>query len=105
MPSVVESLSSDGRSNFLHPYWRVTWVSTVDGPTAIALENGVKSVDVIRLDTDQRETAFHRASGIESFNVVPLPNGSIKMTGAWNFHGHPSQDVRALFTSTPASHG
>lgn len=97
--------SSDGRPNFMHPYWRVTWMSTVDGPTAVALEDGVKSVDVIRLDTDQRATVFHRALGIESFNVVPLPNGSIKVTGAWNFHGHPSQDVRALFTSTTASHG
>lgn len=97
--------NSDGRANFLHPYWRVTWMPTVDGPTAVALEDGVKSVDVIRLDTDQRATVFHRAMGVESFNVVPLPNGSIKVTGAWAFHGHEAPDVRALFANTPASKG
>ncbi|MCW0201533.1 MAG: hypothetical protein OJI74_06660 [Rhodanobacter thiooxydans] len=94
--------SSDGRANFLHPYWRVTWMPTVDGSTAVVLEDGVKSVDVIRLDTDQRATVFHRAMGVESFNVVPLPNGSIKVTGAWGFHGHEVPEVRALFTNTQA---
>lgn len=97
--------TDDGRPNFRHYFWRATWMPTADGPTAVALEGGVKSVDVIRLDTDQRATVFHRALGIERFTVDPLPNGSLAVTGDWAFSHHVSPDVRTLFTNAPVPKG
>jgi len=99
-----EALYTDaGIPNYQHYYWRVDWRPTADGPTAVALEKGVANVDVIRLDANQRATAFHRGMGIERFADEPTADGSLKVTADWAFHSHVLADVRSLFAAGPAA--
>lgn len=93
----------DGQPNYRHYYWSVYWMQTEDGPTAVVLENGVREVNVIRLDSSQRVNAFKRALGIQKVLATPTDTGSIRVAAAWAFNNHVVEDVRELFTAPPAS--
>lgn len=92
-----------GLPNMSHYYWRVSWMPTSDGPTAVVLENSLKDVDVIRLNSDQTANAFHRALGIQGFMAEPAPEGSLKVIGYWAFDKHVVDDVRTLFANPAQS--
>ncbi|WP_114239274.1 hypothetical protein [Dyella sp. C9] len=92
----------DGMPNFGHYYWAVQWVHTADGPTAVVMENGVREVNVIRLDSGTRVNAFQRGLGITNFVVSPTPDGSISVNGRWMFQDHVVADIRSLFNGTAA---
>lgn len=93
----------DGMPNHSHYYWSVYWMQTANGPTAVVMENGVREVNVIRLDSSQRVNAFKRALGIQKVVATPTSDGSIRVTAAWAFKNHVVEDVRELFAAEPAS--
>lgn len=97
METYASPFKPDGMRNLGHYYWRIDWTATAQGPTALALERGLRDLTVIRLDNEQRVTAFTRALGIERFGVEPLNNGSVKLTADWAFRSHEIADVNALF--------
>lgn len=86
-----------GMHNDRHYFWRIAWMPSNDGPTAVLIENGMNDLDVIRLDTGEVAHAFHRVLGIQSFDAEPTPSGSIKIIGNWMLRQHPIDDVRTLF--------
>ena len=89
----------DGMPNFGYYYWVVQRGMTTDGPIAVVMENGMREVNVIRLDSGTRVNAFHRDLGIASFIVHPTADGSIGLTGKWMFKDHVVPEVCALFSS------
>lgn len=86
-----------GLPNHSHYFWRVAWMPTADGPTAVLIENGLIDLNVIRLDSDKRAQAFHRPLGIRSFQADATTDGSVNMNGNWMFSDHVIEDVRTLF--------
>jgi hypothetical protein len=95
-----ESLfDKDGFPNTSHYFWRVVWMPTAQGPTAVVMERGIRDLNVIRLDSGQKATAFSRAMGIQSFKAEPLANGSLKLSAAWAFRNHEVADVNDLFVA------
>lgn len=93
----------DGLPNHSHYYWSVYWMQTNEGPTAVVMENGVREINVIRLDSGQRVNAFKRTLGIQKVVATPTSDGSIRVAAAWAFKNHVVEDVRTLFEAEPAS--
>ena len=103
--SYAALFDADGFPNVSHYYWRVLWMPTAQGPTAVVMERGVRDLNVIRLDSGQKAKAFSRAMGIQRFNVAPLDNGSFKLTADWAFKSHEVADVNDLFEAGASVNG
>lgn len=87
----------DGRPNYSHYFWSLSWLNTKDGPVAAAIEKGLTEVNVIRLSDGVRANAFKRGMGIQYFTTETLADGTLKLVAYWAFRGHPVDDVSTLF--------
>jgi hypothetical protein len=103
--SQEEMFQSDGVPNLGHYYWGVQWMGTAQGPTAVVMENGMREVNVIRLDSGARANVFTRGLGITSFLVQPTADGSLSVTGKWMFQDHIMADVQTLFEAPRPTSG
>jgi len=99
--SQEEMFQSDGLPNLGHYYWGVQWMATAQGPTAVVMENGMREVNVIRLDNGARANVFKRGLGITRFLVQPTADGSLSVTGQWMFQDHLLADIQTLVFEVP----
>ncbi|MBK6435908.1 MAG: hypothetical protein IPF83_08640 [Rhodanobacteraceae bacterium] len=68
---------TDGRPNYSHYFWALTWVQTKFGPLAIAKEDGTREVNVIASDSGRGSTRFKCKLGILWFAVEPKEDGGL----------------------------
>lgn len=87
----------DGRPNYSHYFWSLSWQSTSSGPIAVAIESRLSEVNVIRLSDGMRANAFKRGMGIQYFTTETQADGKLKLVAYWAFKGHPIEDVSTLF--------
>lgn len=87
----------DGRPNYSHYFWSLSWQNTSSGPVAVAIENRLSEVNVIRLSDGTRVNAFKRGMGIQYFTTQTTADGALKLVAYWAFKGHPIEDVATLF--------
>lgn len=87
----------DGRPNYSHYFWSLSWQSTSSGPVAVAIESRLSEVNVIRLSDGKRANAFKRGMGIQYFTTETQGDGKLKLVAYWSFKGHPIEDVSTLF--------
>ena len=89
---------TDGQPNDRHYFWSVDWFNTVHGPLAVARENGTSDITVIRLDSGEKVTAFHRGLGIGYWSVERTENGSARLRASWPFNKRPViDDIGSVF--------
>lgn len=84
---------ADGRPNYSHYFWALTWVQTKFGPLAIAMEDGTREVNVIALDSGTRFNAFKRKLGILWFSAEPKEDGGLSLEAQLAFKRHTIDDV------------
>lgn len=84
---------ADGRPNYSHYFWSLTWVQTKFGPLAIAKENNTREVNVIALDSGERFNAFTRKLGILWFAAEPKEDGGLGLEAQLAFKRHHIDDV------------
>lgn len=84
---------TDGRPNYSHYFWSLTWVQTKFGPLAIAKENNTREVNVIALDSGERFNAFKRKLGILWFAAEPREDGGLSLEAQLAFKRHQIGDV------------
>lgn len=70
----------NGLRNTNHYFWAVNWFSTRFGPVAIVLEDGMKTLNAINLETGVRTPIFTRRLGIAQFDVHPTGDGSLSVS-------------------------
>lgn len=102
----------DGSPNRSHYYWRVSWYRTPVGTIAVAMENGIRKIDAIRLETDERATVFERMLGIGGWSVQQSVDGRVRVQAQLGFESAVNDDVAAILpgsqkvaTSTHAGNG
>ncbi len=94
---------TDGRPNYSHYFWALTWVQTKFGPIAIAKEDGTREVNVIALDSGARFNAFKRKLGILWFAVEPKEDGGLSMEAQLAFKRHKIDDVGQVLNGSLAA--
>lgn len=94
---------TDGRPNYSHYFWALTWVQTKFGPLAIAKEDGTREVNVIALDSGKRFNAFKRKLGILWFAVAPKEDGGLSLEAQLAFKRHQIDDIARVLDGSLAA--
>lgn len=94
---------TDGRPNYSHYFWSLTWVQTKFGPLAIAKEDGTREVNVIALDSGERFNAFKRKLGILWFAVEQKEDGGLSLEAQLAFKRHQINDVGQVLDGSLAA--
>lgn len=94
---------TDGRPNYSHYFWSLTWVQTKFGPLAIAKEDGTREVNVIALDSGERFNAFKRKLGILWFTAQPKEDGGLSLEAQLAFKRHQIDDVGRVLDGSLAA--
>lgn len=96
---------NDGSPNMSHYFWKTYWMSTPSGPIAITMENGVKDIFIIDLNTGKKVVAFNRTLGIQDFAVYQHGNGAVSIKANWMFQAHEIEDAVAHLNTISESTG
>lgn len=94
---------ADGRPNYSHYFWSLTWVQTKFGPLAVAKENNTREVNVIVLDSGERFNAFTRKLGILWFVVELKEDGGVSLEAQLAFKRHQIGDVGQVLDGSLAA--
>lgn len=86
----------DGRPNWSHYFWSLTWRRSIYGPVAVVMEDGLKEVNAVLLLDGSRHTVFRRWAGIQYFAVEPSSTGDLSIDATWGFRVHSRKLSDAL---------
>jgi hypothetical protein len=100
MESMDSVWEQNGSRNLDHYYWRVNWFATEHGPIAVTMEDGIRRIDVVALESDRRATVFERALGISGWDAEQTPDGRIRVSANLAFERAVNDDVAALLTAS-----
>lgn len=96
-----ESLyDTNGTRNDGHYYWRVAWLNTPAGPLAVSLEGSLTTLYVTDLRTGKKAVAFHRAMGINGFEVDQKPDGTVGIKARLGFSTEELADAVAFLQAS-----
>lgn len=84
---------ADGSKNHSHYYWSLSWMQSEHGPIAIAKENNLTEINIIKLQTGERFNAFKRNLGIVSFNPIVAEGGRVSLDARLAFKTHRIEDI------------
>ena len=94
----------DGSPNRAHYYWRVSWYRTPAGTVAVSMEDGIRKIEAIRLETGARATVFERTLGIGAWSARQTPDGRVRVQAQLGFESAVKEDAaEALATAGPES--
>jgi hypothetical protein len=92
----------DGFKNHGHYYWRITWLNTRSGPILVAQENGLMDLTLTDLNTGRKLTLYHRAMGLNGFDVEQDADGKVNLTLQAGFEKKYFDDLEQLIASSIA---
>jgi hypothetical protein len=99
LDSFESAYNVDGSPNRAHYYWRVSWYRTPAGTVAVAMEDGIRKIAAIRLETGDRATVFERMLGISSWSASQAPDGRVRVRAQLGFESAVNEDVAATWSA------
>lgn len=87
----------DGSKNLSHPFWKVYWFNTPEGPFAIAQEAGLRKITITNMKTGEKVIAFERMLGINGFIAKQSKNGVISISAKLGFSSDSIGDAVEFF--------
>lgn len=90
-----------GRNN-QHYFWRVQWFKSDGIPIMVSMQGGVSTITVTNLDSGQNAELFHRALGINGYDVRQRADGKVVVTANMAFTKQTIDDAAAQLNNPAA---
>ena len=96
-----EQLYNSTGKNIRHYAWSVFWFKAPGGTYLIALEDGMRTVTVTKLETGERRVAFNRGLGLADMTAAQDDDGRIRMSASGGFRTDKIDDLETSFSGLP----